>query len=250
MSVDMQAIRERFSEQGTIFDLETIRYRVMRGDVVFSQRVLLTALIKYNHDQRENLIQQLGRDYFGNFDRLFDWIVLAPEDENGVDVDYLYEKTWSHIRTQTIPEYITFVDQILAIDMPEPEALADAVTYLQQLRLGMAKVRQESTDVERLVIVALIKGEQKTQQRILDRLSTEHFQHLVFSAMFEWTADLLKCKDKVEKEDLHDQATKYVLDRISPGFTSLIDHLLMIDVPDIQIVENALAVVKKRYDKD
>ncbi|MEO0249403.1 MAG: hypothetical protein ABIN58_07645 [candidate division WOR-3 bacterium] len=150
--IHIDAIRKRVFLEGMIIDMDTIRKRVIHGDTVFSQRILLTALIKGDSKTREWILEELGPEHFGqaHFRHIFEWITRALQQKGGVDAAELYQEMESHVhnhwrsasdpdydRSQysvedVLPGYMAVIDHLLAIETPDPETIGKAVAWLQK----------------------------------------------------------------------------------------------------------------------
>ena len=153
MSVDRKTAYQRALAQNLIVDTDVIRERVIGGDAVFAQRVLLTALIKGDEKICTDILDKLEREYFFSlaFALLFRWVSQELTTNGRVEEDKLYQKMKAHVRDQLaapptpgfadshytleeiLPGYLAPIDHVLAIEMPDSEMIERAISSLQKL---------------------------------------------------------------------------------------------------------------------
>lgn len=141
---------QRARAQNLLLDADVIRERVMGGDAVFAQRVLVTALIKGDEKIRTDILDKLqGEHFFSSvFALLFRWVSQELVTKDQVEEYELYQKMERHVRNQLaapptpgygeshdtveeiLPGYLAPIDHVLAIEMPDEEVIDKAISAL------------------------------------------------------------------------------------------------------------------------
>ncbi len=117
----------------------------------------------------------------------------------------------------------------------------------------------------RIVLTALIKGDQETRESILARVKHEDFVLSDFKLIFEWISHSIASTGTVEEEILdqrmaarvaeihrdsqNDPRYDHSYEQILPGHLALIEHLYLIDLPEKSLVDDALAVLRRKRDQ-
>ncbi|HNS52882.1 MAG TPA: hypothetical protein PKO09_17090 [Anaerolineae bacterium] len=111
----------------------------------------------------------------------------------------------------------------------------------------------------RVVLTAFVKGDEKTRERILRELESVQFGVGFFDLVFEWMAGTLRIKGKTDVADLHHQMesfvrsqrdagkSEYSVEQLLPGYMAVIDHVVAIEMPDLETVEKALALIQESH---
>lgn len=155
--------------QNLIVDTDVIRERVIGGDAVFAQRVLVTALIKGDEKTRADIPDKLEGECFFSpvFALLFRWVSQELTTNGRVEEDKLYQKMKAHVRDQLaapptpgfaeshytlegiLPGNLAPIDHVLAIEMPDEQMIDKAISSLHKLynrRLAQKKRRDAPAD--------------------------------------------------------------------------------------------------------
>jgi hypothetical protein len=229
-------------------DRDSIRERVLRGDAAYAIRVLLTALIKGDDEIRKRILEEIDQEDFNlpALDVIFDAIYQSLQAKGKVDEGYLYHKMEDYVGTQLVASEIAFIDRVLASELPNNETLNRAIAVLQKAHAGEELTINESfIDSERVVVVALIKGDKQSQSHILKEMSVGYFDASI-DRIFEWARQLLRTEEKVDKEALYQKGKNYVISKVMPGYIAPINHILAIDMPDGEMIDKAIACLKNR----
>ena len=153
----------RRDESGRIVDMAEIRRRVFGRDTVFSQRVVLTALIKGGHDVQGKILARLGPEdwTFFWFRLVFDAAVEMLRSKGRVDTDGLYESMRAHVyrnwpssldpqrdaaeysAEEVMPGYTGIIDHLLELEMPDEDLLDVAIAQVQQASARMRAFRRD-----------------------------------------------------------------------------------------------------------
>ncbi len=250
--VDIDVIRKRALSYDLILDMETIRYRVSRGDVTFSQRILLTALIKCENEVKNHIMKAVNVEHFGMtpWQFVFEWIIQELHSRGWVDEVELYQKMESYVRDNVLSEYEEIVDQILAIEISDTETVSRAIMLLQKRHAGQVDLVQHSEKLhhsERVILAALIKGDDHIRPRILSEIGEDYFESYSLWFMFGAINQLLKMEDKVEKSAWRGKVRDLVFNHVLLNHTACIDHILAIETPDEKTISKAIAWLHKRY---
>jgi hypothetical protein len=149
MTSDRDVIHQSYD---LLVDSQAIRKRVLAGDVAFAQRILLTALIKGSQQDRSHILASIDSEHlFTNvFRPLFLWVSDDLSSTGQVDESALYERMEAHVREhwtserdpnhdasqysaeQVMQGYLSPIDHVLAIDMPDAETIDHAIATLQR----------------------------------------------------------------------------------------------------------------------
>ena len=228
--------------------METIRYRITRGDNSFSRRILLTALIKgdkktvvwiLNHVDPEN-------DFGSPSTRLiFDGIAETITATGQANIAHIYQKTELYVQTEVVASQIAFIDRLFAEPLPSSKDIDWAITRIRQEDESDDPILGERYyEATWIAMIALLKGDRPTQKRILNRLQADDFDTNLDN-LFIWVGELLPIEGEVKPESLYRQAKAYVIDKVMVTYTAPIDHLLAIDLPDKTMIAQAMASLKR-----
>jgi hypothetical protein len=237
---------------GMLIDTDAIRWRVSRGDSVFSQRILLTALIKGDDQTRNRILRELTREHFGQhlLGLVYEWVVRELRSSGQVCFTELYQQVESYVVSRVLPKDLAFVGEVVAIALPNADAVDKAIMWLQKRRAGQVDFASHAEELQfsqRVILAALMKCGDETQSRILDALGESHFEDLTLARMFEWIKDSLKTEGRVDESSLYHRMEDYVTRQVLPGYMATIDHILAIEAPDIKTIDQAIVWLQKRY---
>jgi hypothetical protein len=146
MDEEIERARARAVENAQITDMRVIRDRVFRRDLSFSERVVLTALVKGDENTRERILQELKPEQFGLAfsDLVFQWMASALRIKGTIDVADLYHQMENFVRSQwdadrsgysveqVLPGFTAIIDHVLAIEAPDPETVEKAIALIQE----------------------------------------------------------------------------------------------------------------------
>lgn len=225
-------------------DLQTIGYRISCGDSVFSKRILLTTLVNGDAEVRASILKAVNKEDFGqsSFGLIFQGITESFLINGQVDSAYLYQKIERYVQTEVVASVLEFIDRVLAKPIPTQKMLAKAISCLQSQAIDLS---ENSNEADEVVIVALLKGDEQTQQWILKELSPDHFE-VNFNNLFEWASQLLRIDGQITRTRLYDLAQTYTINTMRPGYLAPLDHILAIDLPDVAMIKKALIWVENR----
>ncbi len=144
--MDKASLRHKALERGQIIDIESIGALVRRGEIVFSRRILLSALIECNDDVRRQILEQVTDENFPEswFRVIFETTLISAKIDGKVNKDELYRAMEHHVRDHwpskpetdaksglsaedVLPGYLAVIDHILAIEMPNKELIEMAI---------------------------------------------------------------------------------------------------------------------------
>jgi len=227
-----------------ITDMEIIRHRVSRGEISFSMRVLLTALIKGDERVRGKILMNLERDDFSlyPFVLIFDWIRQSLQNTGQIDSGYLYQQAKQHVYDKVVTSQIEFIDRVLATPLLASEKLNQAVYNLQ---MNEFDPDDNFYDVAWTVIVALLKGDRLTQERILIIFTVDDFD-INLDSLFQWAGELYTAEGRITREGLHAKGKQYVINELMGGYLSPVDYLFALEMPDDALIEMAIKGLKRR----
>jgi hypothetical protein len=239
---NLNELREKLIRQGYIVDIDPICNIVVMGDHIFSERVLLTALLKCNDEIKTRILRDVElHDFTYGWRLIFEWVSQSLKETNKVEVAELYRKMESYVRSHDLQSYKTFLDQVLKTETPNLETLQQAITQARQEH--SAKLDLES---ERVILAALINGNAEMQAQAVSEINVEtDIQHLVHEVIFEWVKELLQLKGRVDHTDLYQAMERYVTDQILPTYTALLDHVISIDTPDDTTIDHSISWIHK-----
>jgi hypothetical protein len=170
MTIDREGVRKRALAYDLLIEPRAIRERVIGGDGVFAQRVLLTALIKGSQKVRNRILADLSYEHFFSsvFELLFLWVSQELSSTGQADESALYEQMEAYVQEhwmsasdpsfdgseysaeEVMAGYLAPIDHVLAIDMPDAETIEYAIASLQkyysQRPVGSAKRTASRTD--------------------------------------------------------------------------------------------------------
>jgi hypothetical protein len=136
MAIDFAAIREDAIRQGMMIDSNTIRARVLGGDTILSERIILAALVKGDHKIRDRILKQVTPEHSAHWldveKLVFDWLAESLRSTGQVDETELYQKIEQYVRLKVMPEYTSRLEQVLAIGTPGKEAIDRAIAWLKK----------------------------------------------------------------------------------------------------------------------
>lgn len=228
-------------------DMNTFREGVLRGrNGVFAQKGVLNALIKGDDKTRQHILKEITLEHFNQsgYKLVFEAIIDSLQVKGRVDKNYLYQKIEVYVREEVVKSYIDFINRILAQEIPNTEAVSRAISCLQKSYTGGKLLSDECfTDSEQVIIVALIKGDKETQNKIITELSADHFE-INFSRIFEWADQLLQNEGKIELDILYKKEEDYVINKVMPTYTGIIDNVLAIEMFDTEMLDEAIDIVK------
>lgn len=111
----------------------------------------------------------------------------------------------------------------------------------------------------RVVLTAFVKGDENTRERILRELESVQLGVGFFDLVFEWMAGALRIKGTIDVADLHHQMesfvrsqrdadkSEYSVEQLLPGYMAVIDHVVAIEMPDLETVEKALVLIRESH---
>lgn len=152
--------------RGLVTDLETIRYRVSRGDFVFAQRVVLTALAKCGDEIRGQVLENLNVQHFTlvPFDQIFEWMSESVRNRGVVIEEDLYRLMEEDVRRhwlsrddpaydasvlsfeEVLPGYLCPVYHVLTIETPDAGTVLNAIAVLQAAYERRIRARSASRE--------------------------------------------------------------------------------------------------------
>jgi len=146
MDKGIERARARAIESGHITDMQVIRDRVFRRDLPFSERVVLTALVKGDENTRGKILRELESEQFGLafFDLVFEWITSSLRSKGTIYVPDLYHQMENFVRSQwdaersghsveeVLPGFTAIIDHVLAIEPPDAETIDKAISLIHE----------------------------------------------------------------------------------------------------------------------
>jgi hypothetical protein len=149
--MDKASLRHKALERWQIIDIESIGELVRRGEIVFSRRILLSALIECNDDVRRQILEQVTDENFPEswFRVIFETTLISAKIDGKVNKDELYRAMEHHVRDHwpskretdaksglsaedVLPGYLAVIDHILAIEMPDKELIEMAILNVRR----------------------------------------------------------------------------------------------------------------------
>jgi hypothetical protein len=247
MSIDIDAILTRALSLGMLTDMKALRERVLGGEWISSSWLLLTALIKGEDNVKERILNAVGKEHFSHMadmqDDIFEWITHSLRSRGSVDIVELYQNMEAYVRDQVLLEHKDILNQILTVGTPGVEEVNRVLAALKQQKSSYADLPSE-----RIILAALIKGSFETRKRVLNTIdSDKDIRSLTHSDIFGWIMELLQMKGRANEMEVYQAMERYVFNRLAPVYIGHIDHLLAIDIPDTELIDKAIANLKRRY---
>ena len=143
--MDKASLRRKALERGQIIDIESIGEMVRRGEIVFSRRIVLSALIDCDDDVRRHILDQVTAESFPEswFRIIFETTLISAKTGGKVSKGELYRAMERHVRDHwpskpevdksglsaedVLPGFLAVIDHILAIEMPDKELIDMAI---------------------------------------------------------------------------------------------------------------------------
>ena len=118
---------------------------------------------------------------------------------------------------------------------------------------------------QRVLLTALIKGDETTRAHILAKLQPEYFLP-VFGLLFRWVREGLTTEGRVRVSELYERMEAHVYDRwlsasdpafdesqysaeeVMIGYLAPIDHVLALEMPDEEMIDKAINSLHKVHD--
>ena len=115
---------------------------------------------------------------------------------------------------------------------------------------------------QRILLTALIKGDETTRIHILNQLQPEYFAP-VFDLLFRWVREGLTIEGEVKANELYERMEAHVYDHwvsasdpafdesqysaeeVMTGYLAPIDHVLALDMPDEHMIDEAISSLHK-----
>ncbi len=139
---------------GLLTDAATIRRRVFAGDHSFAMRVVLTALIKCDHELRAQIFAELLPEDFSlpAFDLLFERIRDQLQHGDTVDRNDLERRMEAHVRSlwpsaadrtgeasqrcaeDVMHGFFAPIEHVFAIEAPDADLIHQAIRVLKHMR--------------------------------------------------------------------------------------------------------------------
>jgi hypothetical protein len=100
------------------------------------------------------------------------------------------------------------------------------------------------------------------RSQILEQVDHEHFPETHFRVMFETILESIETSGRIDEDELYRRMEEHVrvhwpsgpeagtefdlsAEDVLPGFLAVIDHVLAIDTPDQELIEKAIANVRR-----
>jgi hypothetical protein len=146
MDEEIERARARATENGQITDKHVIRDLVLRRNLPFAVRVVLTAFLRGDENTRERILQDLESVRFGVgiFDLVFEWMTSARRIKGTIDVADLHHQMENFVRSkwdaeksgysveQVLPGYMAVIDHVAAIEIPDVDTVEKAIALIQE----------------------------------------------------------------------------------------------------------------------
>jgi hypothetical protein len=141
----------------------------------------------------------------------------------------------------------------------------DASVLASRADIGKTLQAGDSVFSRRIILTALIKGDRVIRDNIIERVEPRYFGHSHFRSIFRWIMDEIHSGDQVEVQTLYKEMVEYVrrqwldkemsetpaeeetFEQVLPGYIAVIGHLLAIEMPDQQMISDAIHWLERRY---
>jgi replicative DNA helicase len=123
-----------------------IKFGTHNEEIQFSQRVVLTALIKCDAAIRQRILKEMNPEHFPHLTLalMFEWASQLLHAKDKLDAEELYRKTEDYVWNQVRPGYTAVLDHLLAIETPDEETVERAIALLQERHIHRGTTRSKA----------------------------------------------------------------------------------------------------------
>jgi hypothetical protein len=216
-------------------DMDTIRYRISRGDSVSSKRILLTAIAKGDNQTRERILSELKPETLNNYFDLLGMMLESLRLFGKVEPNYLYQQVRQYVHTKGVDSQIEFIDR----------AWQEPLLTRNEIKEALCSCQEGEYYMDWPLVATLLRGDRPTQEYILQELTVDDFD-MSLDSLFKWGSELYATEGQITRQGLYEKGRQYVINDLMRGYLRPVDSLFALEMPDDELIEMAIKWLKRR----